>query len=229
MIDKKEIESFFTGLQDSICDGLEQLDGKAKFIEDQWQRPEGGGGRTRVIKEGNVIEKGGVNFSAVFGKCPEFLRQELDIPISHDVQFFASGVSLVIHPLNPFVPIIHMNVRYLEADKYSWFGGGIDVTPHYINKEDARFFHGHIKEVCDQYEPTYYPEFKKWADDYFFISHRNETRGIGGIFFDKLCENQKIRISQRFDFVKAVGSSFLPIYTKLVENNRDKKFTEENR
>lgn len=229
MLDKKEVEFFFRALQDEICAGLAKVDGKAQFNEDLWERAEGGGGRTRVISRGAAFEKGGVNFSAVYGKCPDFLKKELQISTSEELQFFASGVSIVIHPLNPFVPIIHMNVRYFEAGDQSWFGGGIDVTPHYINEEDARFFHSFIKKVCDNYNAAYYPEFKKWADDYFYISHRNETRGIGGIFFDKLSENQNFTIKQRYEFVKAVGQSFLPVYTHLVNNNRDKKYTEENR
>jgi coproporphyrinogen III oxidase len=229
MIDRKEIENYFCSLQDNICSGLEKADGKAKFQEDLWERPEGGGGRTRVIANGAVFEKGGVNFSAVFGPCPDFLKQEMGIQTSEKIKFFASGVSIVIHPQNPFVPIIHMNVRYFEAGSICWFGGGIDLTPHYVSEEDAKFFHSTLKESCDAHNKSYYPEFKKWADDYFFIKHRNETRGIGGIFFDRLSTTNEITIEQREAFVKSVGETFLKAYIPLVNKNKDKNYTEENR
>jgi len=228
MVHKEEVEAFFRQLQNEICSGLEKLDGKSIFKEDVWNRPEGGGGITRVIENGNVIEKGGVNFSAVFGKCPDFLKKELEIPASDELSFFATGVSIVIHPLNPFVPIIHMNVRYFEAGNLSWFGGGIDLTPHYVNNDEARFFHTHLKKVCDTHNPSFYHEFKTWADTYFYIKHRNETRGIGGIFFDKLSATKDITVEQRYDFVKDVGKSFLTIYLPLAEKNRNKNYTEEN-
>lgn len=229
MLSEETIETYFRHLQDEICRGLEKADGKGKFEEDLWKRPEGGGGRTRIISKGNVIEKGGVNFSAVFGPCPEFLRREAGIGENEDASFYAAGVSLVIHPVNPMVPIIHKNVRYLKAGNLEWFGGGIDLTPYYIFEEDARFFHNHLKKVCDEYDALYYPEFKKWADDYFFIPHRNETRGIGGIFFDRLSATDGISIEDRFKFVQAVGNSFLPIYLPLIEKNRNKSYTEASR
>jgi len=229
MIDKEVIEYFFRNLQNEICAGLEKADGKAKFKEDSWERPEGGGGRTRVIQDGAVIEKGGVNFSSVYGKAPDFLKKEAGIPESESVTFHATGVSLVIHPNHPFVPIIHMNVRYFEAGSMWWFGGGIDLTPHYIDEDDAQFFHKQLKDVCELHGPSYYSEFKKWADEYFFIKHRNETRGIGGIFFDRLSGNTDFTIGQRFDFVKSVGNAFLSIYLPLIEKNRTRAYTEENR
>jgi coproporphyrinogen III oxidase len=229
MVDKQTIENYFRDLQNDICIGLEKVDGKAKFTEDIWDRPEGGGGRTRVIQNGNAFEKGGVNFSAVYGPCPEFLKKEIGIAEGNNIEFLATGVSIVIHPSHPFVPIIHMNVRYFEAGNIWWFGGGIDLTPHYINKEDARFFHGQLKKACDLHDASYYTEFKKWADEYFYIKHRGETRGIGGIFFDKLSGNEDFTIDKRFDFVKSVGGSFLPAYIPLVEKNHQKKFTESNR
>jgi len=229
MIDKKEIENFFLALQDTICRGLEDADGSEKFKEDLWDRPEGGGGRTRVIAKGNVIEKGGVNFSAVFGPCPDFLKQEMGLPLTEQLQFFATGVSIVIHPVNPFVPIIHMNVRYFEAGKVCWFGGGIDLTPHYVDEEDARFFHVTLKKVCDSNHASYYSEFKKWADEYFFIKHRNETRGIGGIFFDRLAATNDISIKDRYNFVKSVGETFLKVYLPIITRNKDKKYADENK
>lgn len=229
MLSKESIETYFRSLQDEICRGLEKADSKGKFEEDLWKRPEGGGGRTRIISGGNVIEKGGVNFSAVDGPCPDFLKKEAGLKDNEDAIFYATGVSLVIHPVNPVVPIIHMNVRYLKAGNLEWFGGGIDLTPHYIIEEDAKFFHDHLKKVCNEHNPTYYPDFKKWADDYFFIQHRNETRGIGGIFFDRLSAKDNISIEDRFHFVQAIGNSFLPAYLPLIEKNKDKPYTEANR
>lgn len=229
---KEDVVSYFKSLQDVICKGLEQADGLAKFHEDKWEREGGGGGRTRVIQNGNVIEKGGVNFSEVFGPAPEFLSKE-------PATFFASGVSLVIHPKSPMVPIIHMNVRYLEVSSpksqvpsQSWFGGGIDLTPIYVDEGDAQYFHETLKATCNRFHPSFYPEFKKWADDYFFIKHRNETRGIGGIFFDHIgrdASQMKIPMGQFFEFVQAVGNVFLPIYTHLIRKNKDKAFTEKEK
>ena len=229
MLSKEAIETYFVNLQDEICRGLEKADGKGKFEEDLWKRHEGGGGRTRTFSNGNVIEKGGVNFSAVDGPCPDFLRKEAGLKENEEATFYATGVSLVIHPVNPMVPIIHMNVRYLKAGNLEWFGGGIDLTPHYIFEEDSIFFHGHLKKVCHAHHASYYPDFKKWADDYFFIQHRNETRGIGGIFFDRLSAKDSITIEDRFKFVQAVGNSFLPAYIPLIEKNKDKPYTEANK
>lgn len=219
----KEIEDFFKDLQDRICHGLEELDGKGRFHQDLWTRPGGGGGRTRVI-EGQKIEKGGVNFSSVEGTLPERISKALDLP---PTDFNATGVSIVLHPSNPHVPIIHMNVRYFETSvgKY-WFGGGIDVTPHYIYDEDAIFFHKYLKEVCDRNDAEYYPHHKKWADDYFYIPHRQETRGIGGIFFDRLEADNKRTKAHRFEYIKDVGNAFVPIYTELVNRHHHQSFTE---
>lgn len=220
-------------LQDSICKALEQEDGKGKFHEDKWIREEGGGGRTRILQGGNVIEKGGVNYSAVHGPVPEFLQKNTEHSAatgSKTVQFYATGVSIVIHPNSPMVPIIHMNVRYFEMDNgVSWFGGGIDLTPHYVVEEDAKFFHSTVKAACDKHDLKYYPDFKKWADDYFFIKHRNETRGIGGIFFDRLAAKEGLTKEQLFEFVKEVGNTFAPIYTKLMNKNKELPFSESNK
>ncbi|HTB05687.1 MAG TPA: oxygen-dependent coproporphyrinogen oxidase [Bacteroidia bacterium] len=228
MTDKKDIANYFRELQNNICAGLEKADGKARFQEDKWERPEGGGGKTRVIQNGNVFEKGGVNFSEVYGPCPDFLKKENGIT-GDNVEFIATGVSIVIHPFHPFVPIIHMNVRYFEAGNTWWFGGGIDLTPHYIDEEDARFFHTTLKQACDLHSSSYYGEFKKWADEYFYITHRGETRGVGGIFFDKLSDNEEFNLESRFAFVKSIGESFLKAYTPLVEKNKKKEFTADNR
>ncbi|MBK6988342.1 MAG: oxygen-dependent coproporphyrinogen oxidase [Bacteroidetes bacterium] len=224
-IGKEVISEWFKGLQDRICSGLEEADGKGVFKEDQWDRVQGGGGRTRIIQNGNVIEKGGVNFSAVFGKAPEFLINQLKA--DENAQFFATGVSIVIHPSNPHVPIIHMNVRYFEmSGGIAWFGGGIDLTPHYVKQKDGEFFHQQLKVACDKHDLEYYPEFKKWADNYFFIKHRQETRGIGGIFFDQLKSSEKYSLEDRWKFVQEIGDSFLPIYTELMKRNRSSVFTD---
>ncbi len=224
---RDEITEFFKNLQDNISNGIAQLDGKAVFEEDIWERKDGGGGRTRIIQNGDAFEKGGVNFSAVHGALPAVIKNALKV---NGDEFYATGVSIVIHPNNPFVPIIHMNVRYFEIEKETyWFGGGIDLTPHYIIEKDAQFFHDSLKKACDKNDVAYYPEFKKWADDYFFIKHRNETRGIGGIFFDRLNTKDGFTKSQRFKFVKDVGNSFLPIYTELVNRNRATPFNDNNK
>jgi coproporphyrinogen III oxidase len=224
-MDKNDIVQFFKSLQNDICNALESLDNSSKFKEDVWERTGGGGGRTRIF-QGRQIEKGGVNFSAVYGSLDEQMKVALSIPSDN---FFASGVSIVLHPTNPMVPIIHMNIRYFETgNDMWWFGGGIDVTPHYILEDDARFFHTYLKSVCDQYNSEYYPKFKTWADNYFFIRHRNETRGIGGIFFDKLDKSYGSK-SDNFKFTKAVGDSFLPIYSHLFNNNYTKSYSLQNK
>lgn len=225
MISKEEISRQYQLIQDEITLGLELLDGAEKFREELWEREGGGGGRTRIIQNGNIIEKGGVNFSAVHGILPEAIKKAFKV---NDDDFFATGISIVIHPNHPFVPIIHMNIRYFEIDENTrWFGGGIDVTPHYVFEEDARFFHNHLKGICDQFHSDFYSKFKKWADDYFFIKHRNETRGIGGVFYDRLTpDTAGIGWDEIFEFSKAVARSFVPIYSELVNRNRSKEFTE---
>lgn len=226
-ITKNEIADWFRNLQDTVCKSLEALDGKSNFQEDQWDRPEGGGGRSRVIKQGNLIEKGGVNFSAVEGPTPEKILSALGLS---KADFFASGVSIVLHPVNPWVPIIHMNIRYFEMSNGTWwFGGGIDLTPHFINEGKAQQFHQRLKDTCDQYHESYYPKFKTWADDYFFVKHRNETRGIGGIFFDRLAAEDDFTKADRWDFVKAVGETFVPAYTEAVEELRERPWNEQDK
>lgn len=221
MPNKEVITEYFKSLQDSICQQLEAADRVGKFKEDLWERSGGGGGRTRII-QGQHIEKGGVNFSAVFGSLGAQAAKALKTEAG---SFYATGVSIVLHPKSPWVPIIHMNVRYFELnEKTWWFGGGIDLTPHYINEREASFFHHALKKVCDQYHPTYYTSFKKWADDYFYLKHRNETRGVGGIFFDRLSSNDGFQKSERFDFVKSVGEIFAPVYIQLLEQNKLKPF-----
>jgi coproporphyrinogen III oxidase len=233
MITKEEISSWFKELQEAICKALESADGTGKFITDAWDRPGGGGGISRVLTGGNIIEKGGVNFSAVWGKMPESSVKSLNLAeqaIAREADFFATGVSIVIHPHNPKVPIIHMNVRYFEMSTgVWWFGGGIDLTPHYVDENDARYFHQQLKATCDQFNPSYYPNFKKWADEYFFIKHRSETRGIGGIFFDHLKDDAGFTKESRFDFVKAVGSAFAPLYTTIMKKNYQLPFNDQEK
>ncbi|MET3126881.1 coproporphyrinogen III oxidase [Arcicella rosea] len=222
---KESISEYFKELQNQICASLENADGKATFHEDNWQREGGGGGRSRVIQNGNVIEKGGVMFSAVWGDLHEKMLASMGL--TEKVDFFATGVSIVLHPNSPKVPIIHMNVRYFEMSNGTyWFGGGIDLTPHYVVEEDAIWFHQYLKTVCDQHDESYYPKFRNWADDYFFNTHRNETRGIGGIFFDYQKPNESRNKQDLFAFVKAIGESFAPIYTHFMQKNKDLPFTE---
>ncbi len=223
MLTKGQISEWFKDLQDSICRAIEQADGKAVFQEDLWTREGGGGGRSRIIQEGKVIEKGGVNFSAVYGETPETILRALKL---EKADFFATGVSIVMHPKNPYVPIIHMNVRYFEmTNGIWWFGGGIDLTPHYVEPTDAVFFHETLQAVCDKHQPHYYPKFKAWADDYFYIKHRKETRGIGGIFFDHLADEGSIDKAQRWAFVQEVGNAFAPIYTYYMNKNKNLPYT----
>jgi coproporphyrinogen III oxidase len=233
MISKEQISLDYQQIQDEICAALEMVDGKAKFEEEKWEREGGGGGRTRIIQNGNIFEKGGVNFSAVHGQLPVIMKKALNV---EQDDFFATGVSIVIHPNHPMVPIIHMNIRYFEMpssfadgkEPVRWFGGGIDLTPHYVFEDDARFFHQNLKDVCDKFYHDFYSRFKTWADDYFFIKHRNETRGIGGIFYDRLTAKDDLTWDAIFEFSKALGRSFIPTYTELVNRNRNKPYTEEN-
>ncbi|QDH80738.1 oxygen-dependent coproporphyrinogen oxidase [Echinicola soli] len=216
-ISKEQVSEAFKSIQDHICQELEIGDGKAKFHEDLWKREAGGGGRTRIIKDGNVIAKGGVAFSAVHGPTPDKILKKLKL---EKADFYATGVSIVIHPSSPMVPIIHMNIRYFEmSDGTYWFGGGIDLTPHYVDKEDARYFHEQVKATCDQYNPAFYPKFKKWADDYFYLPHREETRGIGGIFFDRLNATEANSFESIYEFVKSIGYLFPKVYRHFMAKN----------
>ncbi len=212
MSDRTQIAESFKTIQDQICEALQTFDGRGVFKEDSWERDGGGGGRSRVMRNGSVIEKGGVNFSEVHGVCSDALKQQLK---NTSDRFYATGVSIVLHPENPHVPIIHMNIRHFElSDGTAWFGGGIDLTPHYIDKAEAARFHGMLKEVCDQHDTAYYAKFKTWADDYFYLPHRQETRGVGGIFFDDLGRTGGNHESH-YQFTAAVGRSFAGIYTAI--------------
>lgn len=225
MPDKQQITTFFQSLQDRICQALEKADGGGQFQEDLWERPGGGGGRTRIM-QGKKIEKGGVNFSAVDGQLPDKIAQALRVAPGH---FLATGVSIVLHPHSPMVPIIHMNVRYFELESGEWwFGGGIDLTPHYVVPADARYFHEQLKAVCDRHHVDYYPRYKQWADDYFYLKHRDETRGIGGIFFDRLgSQEEDPDKAACFAFVQDVGNAFAPIYTHFLAHKADLPYGEQ--
>ncbi|MEP0369181.1 MAG: oxygen-dependent coproporphyrinogen oxidase [Cyclobacteriaceae bacterium] len=223
MARKEEISAWLQQLQNNICESLESLDTTGRFQEDIWKRPEGGGGQSRIMENGRIIEKGGVNFSAVSGPTPDKILQALKL---EKADFFATGVSIVLHPINPWMPIIHMNVRYFEMSNGTyWFGGGIDLTPHYITAESGAFIHQQLKNVCDATDTSYYQKFKDWADDYFFIPHRNETRGVGGIFFDRLSETTENKpFSKLWSFVQKVGEAFVPIYTHYANKHAQQPY-----
>jgi len=230
MSTKDQFISYIHGLQHTICEALEQADGKAKFIEDKWDRPEGGGGISRIIERGNVIEKGGVNTSVVHGKLPEAMQQTLGVKESN---FLACGLSLVLHPLNPYAPTVHANWRYFELyDKEgkridSWFGGGSDLTPNYIFEEDAQHFHGTLKAAMDKYGNGLYPKYKKQCDEYFVNKHRgDEMRGIGGVFYDYLRPKNESDENRLMNFQKSNGNAFLPAYLPILEKRKDTSYTE---
>lgn len=232
MITKEQIAEHYQQIQNEICAGLELADGEGKFQEEIWNRDGGGGGRTRIIQNGNVLEKAGVNFSAVHGKLPDSIKKAFGVS---DDDFFATGVSIVIHPNNPWIPIIHMNIRYFEmlgesGKEMRWFGGGIDLSPHFVIEDDARFFHRSLKHTCDKFHSDFYFKFKNWADDYFFIKHRQETRGIGGIFYDRLNpQSTGLEWVDIFEFSKAVGRTFLPVYIELINRNKEKLVKEDEK
>ena len=216
--------NYILDLQNKITDGLESLDREALFKEDVWERPEGGGGRTRILENGSVFEKAGVNISAVHGKLPEAMQKMFNVG---EADFFACGLSLVIHPKNPMVPTVHANWRYFEMYDddgkiiNSWFGGGQDLTPYYLFEEDAEHFHQICKATCDKYNPDFYPKFKKGCDDYFWNTHRNEARGIGGLFFDYCKETPEMSMERWFDFIKENGNNFLDSYVPIVERRKN--------
>ncbi len=229
MID--QVKAYLLGLQQDICDQLEQVDGKASFIKDEWQKPDNSGnGITRVLTDGTVFEQAGVNFSIVHGDnmpaSATALRPELA-----GRSFSALGVSLVIHPLNPYAPTSHANVRFFIAEKDGedpiwWFGGGFDLTPYYGFDEDAILWHQTAKDACDPFGEDVYPKYKKWCDDYFYMKHRDEQRGVGGLFFDDLNEGG---FDQCFAFMQSVGNSYIKAYRPIVERRKDTPFTDHER
>ena len=234
---KEQWIQFIHQLQDDICAALESADGKAKFVEDAWQREEGGGGKTRVITNGNVFEKGGVNTSVVWGKVTEAMRSQLKIsPLEAAGYWFACGISLVIHPYNPFVPTVHANYRMFELHNENdevtdrWFGGGTDLTPYYLFEEDARHFHQAYKDVCDRYDEAFYLVFKKDCDNYFVNFHRNnERRGIGGIFYDHKRPDEKNDVKFWMEFAKDCGYAFIDAYIPIIEKRKETLFTQANK
>ncbi|XP_057440845.1 oxygen-dependent coproporphyrinogen-III oxidase, chloroplastic [Lotus japonicus] len=235
---RARFEKMIREAQDSVCDAIEAADGGAKFKEDVWSRPGGGGGISRVLQDGAVWEKAGVNVSVVYGVMPpDAYRAAKGAAASPDekpgpVPFFAAGISSVLHPKNPFAPTMHFNYRYFETDapkdapgapKQWWFGGGTDLTPAYIFEEDVKHFHSIQKQACDKFDPTFYPRFKKWCDDYFYIKHRGERRGLGGIFFDDLNDyDQEMLLS----FATECANSVVPSYIPIIEKRKDTPFTD---
>jgi coproporphyrinogen III oxidase len=215
---------FFRGLQDRICAALEAADGPGRFREDSWDRPGGGGGRSRVLEDGGVFEKAGVNFSEVFGEfTPEFAKQ---LP-GDGLAFTATGVSLVLHPRSPLVPTVHANFRFLTHGSKAWFGGGADLTPYYPFKEDVVHFHRTWKRVCEKYAPLVdYAKLKKECDEYFYLPHRQEARGVGGIFFDYFGGGD---LERAFAFVRDAGDQFAPSYVPIVERRKARAWTPEQR
>lgn len=229
---KEEFIKYVSDVQQHICDEIEAIDGKTFKIEN-WEREGFGYGSTRILSDGNVIEKGGVNTSMVGGKLPEAMKKRFGVEES---TFFATGVSLVLHPKNPFAPTVHANYRYFELYdeksgklKDQWFGGGADLTPYYLFPEDAKHFHQIHKEACDQFDPEYYPKFKKECDEYFYNHHRNESRGLGGIFFDYLRPDKSHSAEDLLEFSKAAGFAFTEAYLPILKKRKDAEFDEQNR
>ncbi len=248
---RDRIKQFMQSLQDQICQKLAEIDGQGQFHEDSWERPEGGGGRSRVMKNGAIFEQGGVNYSEVWGEHlpPSILNQR---PEAAGHPFYATGTSMVLHPRNPYVPTVHLNYRYFAAGPVWWFGGGADLTPYYPFQEDAQHFHRTLKQACDRQNPNYYPVFKRWCDEYFYLKHRQETRGVGGIFFDyqdgqgslyrgdqpqgpaaqysqKLGQLPSRSWEEIFDFVKDCGEAFLPSYVPIVESRHRMEYGDRQR
>ncbi len=226
----EQVKKFLLTLQDNICNKLQTEDRGGSFIEDEWQREEGGGGRSRVLRNGNIIEQGGVNFSHVFGTqmpaSATAARPELA-----GRRFQAMGVSLVIHPHNPYIPTSHANVRFFIAEKEGeapiwWFGGGFDLTPSYIFEEDAVHWHRVSHELCAPFGSDVYPKYKKWCDDYFYLKHRDETRGVGGLFFDDL---NQWGFDKSFEFMQAVGNGYIEAYLPIVQKRKNTPYTEQQR
>ncbi len=210
-------------LQDTICARLEALDGAGRFCQTAWERGGGGGGRTRVLEGGEVFEKAGVNVSAVHGELPEGLAGAM---AGEGREFYATGVSLVIHPRNPHVPTTHANFRYIERESGGWFGGGADLTPYVLYEEDAVHFHQVLADACDRHDPAFYPRFKAWCDEYFHLKHRGEARGVGGLFFDYMRLDEGLGADALFAWWKDLGEAFLPAYAPIVERRASLPYDE---
>jgi coproporphyrinogen III oxidase len=215
--------AYVNDLQNRICGAIEEIDGTGRFVEDLWERPGGGGGRTRVIADGAIFEKGGVNTSAVHGQLPEKLAARMGVK---EAGFFATGISLVLHPRSPRVPTVHANFRYFEQDNGdAWFGGGADLTPYIADARDGGHFHRTLRNACDPFGQEIYPRFKTWCDEYFHIRHRGEARGVGGLFYDYL-RGDAGELERWFAFQQSVGNAFLPAYLPIVERHRDEQASE---
>lgn len=229
---KEQFVAYIKDLQNTITSKIEAIDGGAAFKQDLWERPQGGGGRTRVIENGNVFEKGGVNTSEVFGELPESMQAYFGVK---EANFFACGLSLVLHPLNPMVPTVHANWRYFEMYNKQgvlidqWFGGGQDLTPYYLFEKDAKHFHQTCKAACDIHDPLFYPKYKARCDEYFYNPHREEGRGVGGLFFDYCKKSTKMQIKDWYNFVTQIGDSFLEAYTPIVEKRKGLPYTPEQK
>ncbi len=219
----EELASTYSDLQKKMCRILETADGEGKFISIPWEK-EIGGGDSLLLENGRIIEKGAVNFSFVKGKFSPKMEQLLGQKAD---EYAATGISSILHPVNPWVPIIHMNVRYFALNNgISWFGGGIDLTPHIIQPEDAIFFHKTLKEICDRYNPEFYPGFKKWADDYYFLPHRNETRGVSGIFFDRQKPDKATGFEDLLSFTIDLANAYPEIYSNYMRKYGSKAYSE---
>ena len=229
---KEQFVAYIKDLQNTITSKIEAIDGGAAFKQDLWERPQGGGGCTRVIENGNVFEKGGVNTSEVFGELPESMQAYFGVK---EANFFACGLSLVLHPLNPMVPTVHANWRYFEMYNKQgvlidqWFGGGQDLTPYYLFEKDAKHFHQTCKAACDIHDPLFYPKYKGRCDAYFYNPHREEGRGVGGLFFDYCKKSTKMQIKDWYNFVTQIGDSFLDAYTPIVEKRKGLPYTPEQK
>lgn len=229
---KEKFYTYILQLQDKITLALEAIDGKANFQEDLWERKEGGGGRTRVLENGAVFEKGGVNISAVYGALPASMQTYFGV---HDCDFYACGISLVMHPKSPMVPTVHANFRYFEMYDASgkvvdqWFGGGLDLTPYYLFEEDARHFHHVCKAACDRHDALFYSEYKQKCDAYFWNTHRQEARGVGGLFFDYCKASENRSMQDWYAFVTDVGDHFLEAYTPIVNRRKDLPYSASQR
>ena len=229
---KESFYNYICELQDTITAALELADGGASFKEDIWERPEGGGGRTRVLEDGVVFEKGGVNISGVHGTLPKSMQTHLNVS---EASFYACGLSLVLHPKNPMAPTVHANWRYFEMYDLDgnivdqWFGGGLDLTPYYLFEEDAIHFHQTCKNACDRHDPKFYSEYKKKCDAYFWNAHRDEARGLGGLFFDYLKPTPKLSLREWYAFVTDVADNFLEAYLPILDRRKDLAYTEEQK
>lgn len=230
---KEKCSKVFKNIQNILCANLEEIDGAQKFKEDSWVRNEsetyqGGGGISRVMQNGAVFEKAGINFSEVYGTLPEGMCKQLTGQ-TENREFFACGTSLVIHPYSPMVPTTHANVRYLEVADLKWFGGGGDLTPYYFYEDDAVEFHKTLKELCDRHDKAFYPKFKDECDKYFYLPHRKEARGIGGVFFDYLGKENPKNLEKYYDFTRELGENILNAYYEIVKRRKSEDFTEEQK